>query len=279
MLSTLAKKLKHSSVFKSLAGVASIAAFLYFTPLYGASQSKTEKTVKERNSIINSRLQEKCIDWIKVFGENPEKRNLYIIFQKHPSSKLGLDEKEKAIFYLVEGVFKNQVCVYRILEDLFKNKNLELIVSEGLYYDDYADITYKDKNFKNIFPESIEAIEKGNNKPIINYVYLKDRPSSELIGVIYPELYVIGFEDKAIKTPDRPLGFLDTRKQRSMNALKYALKHSEEFYKKGITKNKDAAIVIGGMHILDYKEITKKAEKGETDYNLIYIFLRGILRY
>ncbi len=267
------KNLKKKIIKKASAIGLAAALFLSLNHRYIAeSGEQNKKHGSEAKEIISRRLSKVCIDDVLVFGNDPKKRDLYIIFQKHPSSRLNMAGEEKARFYSNTGVFKNQICVYRILEDLFKNRDLGLIVSEGAFHDDYEDIINKDQNYKNLHPEDVKIIEKGNNNAIINYVFLKDRPSSELIGILYPELYLTGFEDRSIKTSDEPFGYLETSKQRSENAIKYSLKHSEELYKKGILKNKDAAIVIGSKHFLDYEDNHKRAEKGETEYNLIYIF-------
>ena len=66
------------------------------------------------------------------------------------------------------------------------------------------------------------------------------------------------------------------RIERSANALKYALLHSDNFYRTGVIKNRNVGIVIGDFHVIDYKQTAIDVAAGKTDYNLVLIFPKGL---
>ena len=255
------------------------------------TQKYTDQEVR-RESLDN--YVEKIID----FTTDESKRKIYFILQRHNVDGLGLPEEiEKDIR---EKVTPNQIGIYRILEYLHKDKNLGVVCTEGQTRDDLEDILQpnylKNKIIKTAGKDAwdylIASVESGNNSLITNTIK-ETRGGASLIASIYPELYGVGFEDPSNKILKGTLAekmqealisgdkkfideFNEMNTQRSWEAIKYALKHSDDLYAAGKIKNRNAAIVIGRQHFLDYVELARQIAQGkELGYTPIFMLPTG----
>lgn len=268
--------------------------------------SKSE--TKEMNRKIGDSYLNQYIDNCTIVKNNPDKRMLYVILQEHAQNSDKIDKNIKK--KLVEDALPCQVSIYRILEGLKDGKfpgqksRLELIALEGMNHEEIDDMT-RGKEFAKIISKATPRIEDNANLE----EYLRKglfANAGALIGGRYKDLFVMGFE-KGIKASNEAIkGFeiyqnrrqgnllnlkgatqeerraiaeymsykIFTLSERSEDSIRYAIQHADNLYLKGLIKNKDAAIVIGAGHELDF--LKKGGEN--TLYNLIIISPKGVFR-
>ncbi len=222
--------------------------------------------------------------------ERTNQRNVYFIFQIHPSINSGMIPKDEEEFINKNYAFPNQTSIYRILEHLHKKEDLQVVCCEGVKYHEKSDIERPNSFQKRIkrkgedFPSLKRRISEEDSfleKQIIDLPYL----GAQLYCLVDPETYLVGFEyqkmfdsHKSIIEEHQRSGKINMRKikdmittqriKRSKDALNYAISHSDLLYKKGITTNKDVAIVIGQLHDKDYQNL-----KSDTTLNFNPIFI------
>ncbi len=290
------RRKKGRSATAAIIGIAGMAASLAGYCLYDRFRNIDEFSqppaivAKEVSSQdINNYILEK-----EEFVTDPGKRNIYIIYQKHAVEAEFLDRG--IVQETIESSRECQVSIYRIIEHLYNNRGLRLIVNEGVFHDDFFDVDNPDIMKKAGLSSVTEKIEAGNDN--ILRALLSDYGGATLIGLLYNDLYITGYEEKGTAATNDMMRELfgvnkqgkidpesmermreleeDIRKKRSMNALKYAIKHADELYEKGLIDNHDAAIVIGYGHKPDYRQTINVAKEGKTDFNLIIYTPKGI---
>jgi|WetSurMetagenome_2_1015567.scaffolds.fasta_scaffold173940_2 hypothetical protein len=244
---------------------------------------------------------EKYIGKEKRFGNDPGKRNLYIVFQVH--NLKGFDLPEEISKEIDNKVAKIQVPVYRILEDLYKNKGLQVIACEGLDKNNQDDIE-NPRSFQETMERSkggltIErAREISRNDGVLEKLIAgQGLPAHILVSWMYEDLYAVGQEDKEImdraadyaqkmqnlvlikKVEGKDKEMFDEwnsefgklNRERSLRAIYNSMENSNKLYNQGKVKNRDVAIVIGMAHLDDYTDLAVQAEQGKTDFNIIMI--------
>ena len=284
---------------KTLKGLGAIglATALTLKLFYGDKEGITEKVNPNNLSVEQITIQpiDQYVQGMSIFMSNSSKKNVYIIFQKHGVSKLfGKDIKKK----IDEEILTNQLSIYRIIQDLHKNKGLKLLTLEGVLYDDFTDIKKPYLNADQKMPDIVKSLETSETLLKQLFALSKNKMGGMMAGLNYSNLKITGFEESQTAGTEKAMGKLiginkhgemdpdkaeaglnklkKYRKIRSANSIHYALQYSDDLYKKSIIDNQDVAIVIGLGHISDYEEIRKKVLDNKTDYNLIYIFPKGL---
>lgn len=216
---------------------------------------------------------------------DPNKKTIYVILQEHAMEYPGFSKELREETALQTA--QNQVAIFRIVEDLYKRGELELLVLEGIRHDDFADINQTQSEMRARSPEVADMIENGNDEAL-RYIIVNSRDGgANIAGYLYTGLKMTGFEELATAGTDENLRqgmqskegienlFYRDRMIRSSNALKYALQHSTNFYQTGVIKNPNVGIVIGTYHAVDFLDIAKDVSERKTDYNMVLIFPKG----
>ena len=265
-----------------------------------------EENNKKENVLNNIKGKLKRIDdYVEIIVDlstDNSKRTVYFILQSHNIDGFGHEKSVEDKFR--RDVSKNQISIYRIVENLYNEKGLQIIINEGMLFDDRTDIDnpfyFKevlDSKKQGKYEATKRLLESGADKILETVMINTGIGGAELFGRIYDGLCVLGFEEKntyeegaylmrRLNTRDLSREerketfrqFLENSKKRSDDALKYALEYSDELFNLGHIKNKNVAIVSGEMHLRDYGELIKKLEVGEElSYNLVFITPKGSL--
>ena len=267
----------------------------------------SKSDTKEMNRKIEDSYLNQYIDNCTIVKNDSDKRTLYVILQEHAQNSDKIDKNINK--KLVEDALPCQVSIYRILEGLKDGKfpgqksRLELIALEGMSHKEIDDMTRGEEIADQISRGTPKIEDNANLEAYLKKGYAN---AGALIGARYKDLFVMGFE-KGIKASNEAIkGFeiyqnrrqgnllnlkgatqeerraiaeymsykIFTLSERSEDSIKYAIQHADTLYSKGMIKNKDAAIVIGAGHELDF---LKKAEENTT-YNLMIISPKGVSR-
>jgi len=236
-----------------LAGAIGVATLF---PNFASAENQCAEPTKVSQVIEETSLENELNDYVKyVLGNESEKskRNLYFIFQRHSSEVLsGLSED--LIKLSKERSLISQMNVYRVLEYLHKNKSLGVFVNEGLFYNYkrdlnnpclFYDISAKIGNNMTLLEKVVQEKDVGfNEDQLESIVKFAGYDGGNAAGLVFPDLYCMGFEEKEVHDV--------VLLQRGEDAVKHALQHSDELFEEGLIENKDSAIVIGEKHYLDY---------------------------
>lgn len=240
---------------------------------------------------------DKYVKDIQSFGDDTTKNTLYIIPQIHHVSNPGEKLGDTTVNKITDDVLEVQKNIYRIIENLNKNENLELICSEGTFYNDYHDINKPNflidnaskKGKANLMIMKSE-IEKGNDTFVYGLIRSMKRGGASMYASLYPDLFMTGFETKDWKETynnahNKPIHkdssyYDDIVTKRSNAAINSAITHSDNLYKKGIIENKDVAIIIGKYHVYsDYLGLIINAAENKIDWNVKIITPKGVPDY
>ena len=288
-----AKRKKKFSLTSKIAGLVVGGAILAYPLGIRYNQSNQPISVSETQKISDRKTIDQYIDQTIQYGSDPDKRNLYFIFQKHVAA----NEYDKIVDEVyrqtaTDNTITAQIAVYRILENLYKNKDLGVIANEGYSVQNKDDINNPNAltDSRNILIHSIES----SDKILEEFISIG---SAYAIGLLYSNLFLVGYEEE--ETSDRLAEiiketrelfeqnkdrlvvietneFIEINRKRSFDAIKYALQNSDKLFEQGLIKNKDVAIIIGYGHIKDYKKIFEDSEKGLNSYNSIVIIPNGV---
>jgi|FLOH01.1.fsa_nt_gi hypothetical protein len=220
-----------------------------------------------------------------VFMESskPSNVNVYFIFQQHSLEDESYTKKETAITRAL--AVKSQVSVYRILEDLVKNKGVQVISVEGVYESNLEDIVNPTALKDKLPPDKYSALKQiyESDEGIAKMV-LNGQGAARAFGLLREDVYMIGFEtfdsDAIEKMPLKERRaylkkLANNGIRRSYESILKTLKQSERLYNEEKINNQNAALVIGEGHFEDYKILIDKG--GNFPFNSHFIWTKGII--
>lgn len=229
-------------------------------------------------------------------------RTIYVIYQQHTSQ--GYDElagmSQEAIQKSKTDSLENQISIYHIASNLHEKYGVTLLLNEGRVCTDLSDL----KEYGRTNPEAqkyLDIIRKKGDKAL-EQILSGYSSGADIAGTLYSELALLGYEipllseqsevqtrritqsmeqeKMGIITPQQgEQEFQDAKKildqidkERTQNALDYAVLFGDQL--EGLTKNKDAIIVIGHGHQKDFEQLAKKPEYQKL--KIVYITPKGM---
>jgi len=261
----------------------------------------TKQTPKQPVDIVQPQQKKSIDDYIQDRVDiinDTSAQTLYIILQNHQIDWYaeGVLNDPAYAAKVREEVTPNQTSIYRILEHLHKNEGLQLVVKEGLSHTDYTDVNnpniFKnalDKNTPGKFDRLKRDIEAGDDSELQHYIK-KGHAGSTLAAVMYTDLFGLGFEvpkTHAAHTKFEMMALDETlsederlaakgkaekyRKERSADALSYAMEHAKTLFEQGKITNQNAAIILGSGHYDDLLPVMLQVTAKELPYNIVVI--------
>ena len=237
----------------------------------------------------------------KEFISDSANQTIYFVFQGHqsPFKEFTLEEEISKI-----DAIENQLSIYHILDYLSKEKNINMVCSEGIYFYDSLDIEMpyffnKLASENKSLNELINSIKEGNDIEVINLLLSTGLTSGNLFPLLYESVFLTGFEDEKNDRYFELVDYLTNHPEentkaiekklfnlqreyitlRSSDAITYCTANAEKLHNKKLISNKDFAIVIGAAHSGDYKEIIEEIKGGKRNLNLVLIYPEGIQKY
>ena len=293
------RKIRNNKIKKYLTIGAIVGASIFGGSSYFNKNNNALDTSNNNSQVsksINKKPFDEYISEIYNFSEfsnDKTKPTVYFIFQQH--SLRGMSTNQKLIEESIESSLDNQLSVYRIIEHLYENKNLQLVCSEGIFYDDNKDIESPNSMEKTLGTHNFESMTKQlvNDYKLTDVLRDINMGGGPLVSLINQDLYLVGFEEreknfapdfdttdpKNIKKLNEYFGKIDALDYiRSEDALKYALEHSKKLNDEGITSNNDVAIVMGIGHLRDFHKILSNEIENNTipNYKPVFIIPKGI---
>jgi hypothetical protein len=241
------------------------------------------------------------IDTELRYGNDASKRTVYFIFQIHALPS-GLGYPKSAISNSTEEAAKSQLAVYRILENLHERSGVYVVGNEGvlfsadLAYEDVTDPTHLAKESRE---EVFEILSKQNlsDDRLLAIIFTnRGTDGAHLAAYKYEALFEVGFEElgtnlRAVEVLRAMLSrgsgdreklratvddFARNARERSMDAIRHTLENTDALYGQGKITTRNAAIVIGAAHFIDYYEaiIEPSNQWGPPEFNAVFIFSR-----
>tara|TARA_Y100000034_G_C6891327_1_gene410097 strand:+ start:1199 stop:2095 length:897 start_codon:yes stop_codon:yes gene_type:complete len=275
---------------------------LISTSLSGCSECKD----KEQNVGVIAEMsneQEHSIDRSKYIVEekrtprvlDPNNPTVYIVYQSHNIDYLSIDYDDE----LKEGIRNSQISVYRVLERLNKSKGVQLVLNEGVRYDDFSDIDdpdfYQEKDPSKKDNYELFKRRLKTDDQFLGDVLIKNEVSAgSYVCLINPELFLMGYEEEGknkelVKmvqkmftnpkefTKDEVENYVRLQVERTFDALKYGFSGSELLYKREMISKRDFAVVIGrsSLHSRPFDKISEYINS-EWGFNVVQVYTEGL---
>jgi len=226
---------------------------------------------------------------INHYKSDKADRDLYLIYQKHAvTANIGFSER-----FEQESIRESIECqknIYRILENLYHNKKINLITLEGLSKNYLNDIYNFTSHISKEKWNYLQRLEQGDDSLLKAFLERSSIHSGALlIGENYPKLLFTGWEEREnLDLSDKLMQkFIRSKRTstieidnlchiRSKNSIENSLVIGNILFDKRYISNKNCAIIIGYAHKKDYESLIEKIENNQTHYNLIEITPKGI---
>lgn len=248
-------------------------------------------------SRANSPSLENYVDGkIERFGNDPNKRDIYIIYQIH---SIGITKEvisEWTRNKISQSISACQTSIFRIIESLHATKSVDVIACEGFLYNDDLDSLKRQKEAE--LSERSKEDSKKNDFMVQHILEKADLEGAILASWVYPNLYVEGGEDPELRSRIDEVKYninkmrndevggakineeayaklkqeeKEINRERSLAIVRYGLSHLKRMTDAGIVSGKNLAVIIGKHHSGDYEGICREAEKGKLPYNIVTI--------
>lgn len=230
----------------------------------------------------------KYVEAQKIVSEEKKPNNFYILFQEHHVNERHHLSKEQIESNGIQ-VSTNQVSSYRIAEYLHRKKGLQVIVHEGIDFDNLSDVTNPKKVFEEFkkkgnlegYIDLFNKIDKGDDVMLMKLC--RGVHGAHRYGVNHEDVFLLGFEEPTItdeayrtglnvKPEELDSALSETSKKRAANSVKYSLSHVSDL--DGKIKSKDILLVTGYSRAPYYQEHFKRIS--DAGYNPIIIVPKGI---
>lgn len=207
---TIEPKIRLGTIAKIIGAAAiGIAGAAYYLSIEETKKSNPSSPPAQVEKSQNN--LDKYVESTEQFGNDPSKRNLYIIFQIHLDDgwDIGyMGETFKELFHLnaKQASLESQVNIFRIVESLDKRSLAKVVSVEGCTTDYRNDINnpgyMKDKvdpKGEGKFDRIVKAMAT-HDEIVMKQIMNTEAGGAEQAGWLYEDLYLIGWENAELNS-------------------------------------------------------------------------------